>query len=365
MTTHSTQASMNALQNHPMTAAAWDAFVTAHPDGHLLQTSDWGQFKAEFGWQAQIVALSNAAGQIVCGAQVLFRRLHRLIPSIVPLSIAYIPGGPLFADPSTDKALWQAINRAAFRHGALWLKVEPCDWYAPRPGLADRLRSQGLQPAPQTIQPPRTVVLDLTGSDDDILKRMNQSTRYKAKLGPKKEIEVRCGTVADLASFNALMAVTGARDAFGVHDPNYYRRAFEHFAAGDRCALILASYQGQDLAGVMVFRQGNQAYYLYGASSNAERNRMPTFIAQWAAIRWARDHGALFYDMWGIPDADEAILESDFETRSDGLWGVYGFKRGWGGRIVRSVGAWDRVYNLPVYELYKRLLKRRKTTAVE
>ena len=350
----------SAASVRAISAAAWDSFVATHSAGHLLQTADWGQFKAEFGWKAQIVALTDSSGRIICGAQVLFRQLHRLIPSAVPLSIAYIPGGPLFGEPETDPKLWQAIDRAALRHGALWLKVEPCDWYVPRPGLADRLRASGLKPALQTIQPPRTVVLDLTGSEDDILKRMNQSTRYKAKLGPKKEIEVRCGTTAaDLDSFNALMAVTGVRDAFGVHDPAYYRRAFAHFSGGERCALILASYQGQDLAGVMVFRQGEQAYYLYGASSNAERNRMPTFIAQWAAIRWARDNGALFYDMWGIPDAEEATLEADFESRSDGLWGVYGFKRGWGGRIVRSVGAWDRVYNVPAYALYRRLIARR------
>ncbi|MHB8628626.1 MAG: lipid II:glycine glycyltransferase FemX [Aggregatilineales bacterium] len=341
-----------------MRAGTWDHFVAAHPDGHLLQTSDWGRLKSDFGWQSQIVALTDAKGQIAAGAQVLYRRLHRLIP----LSVAYIPAGPLFSDLSTDAALWRAIDRAAVRHGAVFLKVEPCDWYAPRPGLAERLTAHGFHPNAPTVQPPRTIVIDLTESENDILKRMNQSTRYKARLGPKKDVDVRCGTTADLISFNALMATTGERDSFGVHSPAYYRRAFELFSPGDRCAMILASHQGQDLAGVMVFRHGTQAYYLYGASSDAERNRMPTFIAQWEAIRWARDHGALCYDLWGIPDADEPTLEAQFEQRHDGLWGVYGFKRGWGGRIVRSVGAWDRVYLPPVYALYRRLLKRNQAS---
>jgi lipid II:glycine glycyltransferase (peptidoglycan interpeptide bridge formation enzyme) len=268
----------------------------------------------------------------------------------------------LFGEPSTDAALWRAIDGAARQHSAAFLKVEPCDWYALRPVLAERLVAHGFRPNAPTVQPPRTIVIDLAGSEDDILKRMNQSTRYKARLGPKKEVDVRCGTQADLGSFNALMATTGERGSFGVHSPAYYRRAFELFSPGDRCTLILASYQGQDLAGVMVFRHGTQAYYLYGASSNIERNRMPTFIAQWEAIRWAHDHGALCYDLWGIPDADESTLEADFEQRQDGLWGVYGFKRGWGGRIVRSVGAWDRVYLPPVYALYRRLLKRNQTS---
>lgn len=339
---------------------AWDRFAWRHIDGHTLQSADWGRLKGDFGWQPQIVTVTDPVGQIVAGAQLLYRRLHRLIP----LSIGYIPAGPLLADdPAANRLLWQAIDAAAKGHGAAFVKVEPCDWYRARPGLAEQLRDWGLRLSPQTIQPPRTIVIDISGSEDSILKAMNQSTRYKAKLGPKKEVDVRIGTGADLDSFNALMAVTGERDSFGVHAPEYYRRAFGLFSPGERCAVIMASHQGQDLAGVIVFRHGTKAYYLYGASSNAERNRMPTFIAQWAAIRWAHEHGAACYDLWGIPDADQATLDAEFEQRHDGLWGVYGFKRGWGGRVVRSVGAWDKVYNPAAYAAYQALLRRRGTSS--
>ncbi len=181
-----------------MSAEAWDQFVAAHPDGHLLQAADWGRLKSEFGWQAQIVALVDAKGQITTGAQVLYRRLHRLIP----LCVGYIPAGPLLpADSSFDSSLWRALDSDARRHGAIFLKVEPCDWYRPRPGLADRLKSGGFRPGAQTIQPPRTIVIDLAGNEEAMLKRMNQSTRYKAKLGPKKEIQVRPGTKADVDRF--------------------------------------------------------------------------------------------------------------------------------------------------------------------
>jgi lipid II:glycine glycyltransferase (peptidoglycan interpeptide bridge formation enzyme) len=64
--------------------------------------------------------------------------------------------------------------------------------------------------------------------------------------------------------------------------------------------------------------------------------------------------------MWGIPDAPPDQLEAQFEARSDGLWGVYGFKRGWGGRIVRSIGSWERVYNQVVYSLYQTAVKWRE-----
>jgi lipid II:glycine glycyltransferase (peptidoglycan interpeptide bridge formation enzyme) len=339
----------------------WDAFVTSHPDAHILQSADWGRLKSAFGWSSQIVAVDDDGGQIVAGALILYRRLPLRLGTM-----AYIPAGPLFCsdDPKypANVLLWQAIDSSAHSHQAAFLKVEPCNWYRQHPDLPMQLESAGLRVSPQTIQPPRTVVIDLTPDEEAILKRMNQSTRRKVRLGTKNEVEVREGTSADVASFNALMAVTGKRNEFGVHDPAYYQMAFDLFSQGERCVLLLASHAGRDLAGVMAFRCGENAYYLYGASSNEERNRMPTYIVQWAAVRWAIRHGATRYDLWGIPDVEPEALEAQFEQRHDGLWGVYGAKRGYGGRVVRSVGAWDKVYNPVLYRLYSLYAQRRNVS---
>ena len=124
-------------------------------------------------------------------------------------------------------------------------------------------------------------------------------------------------------------------------------------------ALILAEHEGDPLAGIMVFAAGKSAWYLYGASSNVKRNLMATYGVQWQAIQWAKARGCTVYDLWGIPDENESTLEAQFESREDGLWGVYGFKRGWGGEVVRSAGAWDKVYNPLIYKAYQIALKRR------
>ena len=128
-------------------------------------------------------------------------------------------------------------------------------------------------------------------------------------------------------------------------------RSFEIFAP-DNAALWLAEYEGRPLAGVMVFASGHSAAYLYGASSDEERQRMPAYAAQWAGMRWAKGRGCATYDMWGVPDADEAELEANFTERQDGLWPVYRFKRGFGGEVRRTVGAADRVYNQMLHRLY-------------
>lgn len=340
----------------------WDEFVTSHPDAHILQTADWGRHQESFGYSAEIAIVTRGSGEnpeILAGALILFRKLPFGLGSR-----GYIPAGPLFhnenpADP-INQALWRVITSAAKKHRALFLKIEPCNWYRPRPDLPAQLQAAGFSQSAHTMQPPRTVVIDISGTEDEILKRMNQSTRYKSKLREKKQIDVREGMQADVTSFNAIMAVTGERDQFGTHPPEYYANALRLFAKGERGVLLMASYEGRDLAGIMVFHCGQNAYYLYGASSNEERNRMPTYILQWEGIKWARKHGAIRYDMWGIPDEDETKLEAEFETRHDGLWGVYGFKRGFGGKVVRSIGAWDKVYNPLLYRVYRWYMNRRE-----
>jgi peptidoglycan pentaglycine glycine transferase (the first glycine) len=330
----------------------WDAFAEAQ-GGHLLQTSRWGRLKRSFGWQDQIVALSDG-GRFTGGALILFRPL--------PLgmgSIAYVPRGPVvdWSNEAQVEALMEALDEAARAHRAVLLKLEPDSLDTPL--LRERLSQLGFCPSPQTVQPPRTIVVDLSGTEEELLARMNQGTRRKIRLAARKGITVRRGDISDLASFNALMRVTGQRDAFGVHSPDYYRQAFELFAP-DHAALLMASYEGKDVAGLMVFAWGRTALYLYGASSNEERERMPNHALQWEAIRWARERACTTYDLWGIPDADEAELEAQFERRHDGLWGVYGFKRGFGGRVVRAVGTWDKAYQPLGYRAYTLYAKLRR-----
>jgi lipid II:glycine glycyltransferase (peptidoglycan interpeptide bridge formation enzyme) len=219
------------------------------------------------------------------------------------------------------------------------------------------LTALGFRPSPHTVQPRRTLVLDLAGSEADLLARMKSKTRYNIGLAAKKDVVVQPS--ANLDAFIELMRTTGERDRFGIHAPDYYRQVYAHFQPRRQCQLFLAEYGGEALAGVMVFVLGQRAWYLYGASSNRERNRMAPYAAQWAAIRWAKAQGALTYDLWGVPDDDEPNLEAEFETRHDGLWGVYRFKRGWGGTLVRTVGAWDRVYNPALYQAYIAYLKLR------
>ena len=329
-------------------AAAWDAFAAAQPQTHLLQTAAWGQLKAAFGWQPVPIRAGPA------GALVLFRRLP------LGLTLAYVPRGPLanWQQPAELKTLVAALDAACRARRAILLKWEPD--LPDDPGCAAQLASLGFRASPHTVQPRRSLVVDLSGSEAEVLGRMKQKTRYNIGLAGKKGVTARTAQGSqDMERFIALMQTTGARDGFGIHAPEYYRRAYALFHPAGRCELLLAEYEGQLLAGVMAFAHGPQAWYLYGASSDQERPRMAPYLAQWAAMRWARSQGAVAFDLWGVPDEDEAALEAGFEQRHDGLWGVYRFKRGFGGKLVRTIGAWDRVYNPLLYRAYRLYLQRR------
>jgi peptidoglycan pentaglycine glycine transferase (the first glycine) len=336
--------------------AEWDSFVAAHPRAHVLQQSAWGDLKSAFGWTADIATISDGS-RITGGALLLFRPLPFRLGTM-----AYLPMGPLLTNPADEPALWRAVHQCAREHRAAFLKWEPGIYTEgePRPDFA----ALGFRPSPQTIQPPRTILIDISGDEDTILARMNQGTRRKIRQGLKNGIRYYEAQAADVDTFTAMMNTTGERNAFGVHSASYYKKAFDLFVPHD-AALILAEHQddisssGDALAGIMVFAKGKTAWYLYGASSNIKRNLMAAYGVQWKAIQWAKARGCTIYDMWGIPDEDEATLEAAFETRSDGLWGVYGFKRGWGGQVVRSLGAWDKVYNPLVYAAYGLALRAR------
>jgi lipid II:glycine glycyltransferase (peptidoglycan interpeptide bridge formation enzyme) len=258
-------------------------------------------------------------------------------------------------------ALVNALDRAARAQGAIALTIEPdlSDTDAHR----EWLHALGFSPSPLgSVQPRRTIVVDIASDEDAILAAMKQKTRYNVRLAERKGVTVREATEADLPAFHALMAATGERDAFGVHAPAYYEAAYRLFAPRGWARLLLAEVEEESVAAVMVFALPPRSWYFYGASSDTHREKMPTYLLQWEAMRWAKSLGCTTYDLYGVPDQDEGTLEDQFTQRGDGLWGVYRFKRGFGGKLVRSVGAWDRVYAPLRYRLYCWMLALRNRT---
>ncbi len=321
----------------------WNKFLENHPNAHLLQMGEWGELKKDFGWKPVRFVLDRETG-----AQILFRRLP------LGLTLGYMPkpvGRRQWAEGS--EKFWHEVDLICKKNKAVFLKVEPDSW-----DDSFRLLPSAFRISPHNIQPPRTITIPINDSEEQILVRMKPKCRYNIRLAEKKGITVRAWD--DISVFHEMMTVTGGRDKFGVHSKEYYQRAYELFHPKGTCELLVAEFEGKPLASLMVFANGKRAWYVYGASNDMERNRMPTYLLQWEAIRWAKTRGCDEYDLWGVPDENEETLEANFETRHDGLWGVYRFKRGFGGQLKRAAQAVDRVYNPLLYWAYVKYIGNRE-----
>jgi lipid II:glycine glycyltransferase (peptidoglycan interpeptide bridge formation enzyme) len=320
----------------------WQGFVHAHPDIHFMQTGEWGELKAAFGWKTVRIIQGQA------GVQILFRKLP------LGVSIGYIPKPYFMKAYIEEPSFWGEVDLICRKEHAIFCKVEPDQWG----NISDRSIIKPWLLSPYNIQPPRTLVVNLRDSEEAILARMRQKCRYNIRLAEKKRVTVRSWN--DLTGFHRMMRITGNRDDFGIHSLEYYQRAYQLFHSNGKCELLVAEYEGQALGALMVFANGVRAWYVYGASTDIERNRMPSYLLQWEAMRWAKARGCKEYDLWGVPDEEETRLEAEFESREEGLWGVYRFKRGFGGDLKRSAQALDRVYNPWLYKLYLKYMSGRE-----
>lgn len=320
----------------------WNQFIANYPDAHLLQMGEWGELKKDFGWKPVRIISENV------GAQILFRKLP------LGFTIGYMPklafSGQQLA--ISDK-FWDKVDLICKKNKAIFLKIEPDVWQN-----EFTIHHSSFITSKHNIQPPNTIVVSINEDEENILSRMKPKCRYNIRLAEKKGITVRAWD--DIEAFHQMMLVTGGRDGFGVHSKEYYQRAYELFHTKGICELLVAEYEGKPLASLMVFANGKRAWYVYGASNNEERNRMPTYLLQWEAIRWAKSRGCEEYDLWGVPDENEETLEANFESRHDGLWGVYRFKRGFGGELKRAAQALDKVYNPLLYWMYLKFIGNRE-----
>lgn len=339
------------------TGEAWNASLRQLPCAHVLQTWEWGAFKhATTGWQPLRLAWAWH-GRLAAMASVGVRRAG-------PLTLMYAPKGPALAyeDAALREAVLAALEGEARRRRAVWLKLDP-DVIAGTgvPGEADALetalgaavqsglRARGWRFSAEQVQFRNTVVIDLAQPEEALLAALSQSTRRKLRTAEKAGVTVRAGGLHDLDTLYRLYQITGERDRFLIRPAAYYQQAWRDFIEAGLAQPLIAEAGGRALAAVILFHFGRTCWYFYGMSSDELRERQPNVLLQWEALRWARARGYARYDLWGAPDVF---------SETDRLWGVYQFKRGFHGQVVRHIGAWDYAPSPLAYAAFTRALPR-------
>jgi lipid II:glycine glycyltransferase (peptidoglycan interpeptide bridge formation enzyme) len=357
------------MQPFDGTGLEWDSLITSLPNAHLLQTWEWSQVKSAYGWKPMPFAWSGERGEPQAAAMVLKRQMLSR-GFVARLCLLYVPKGPLFdtANEALQAQVLDDLQALAKKHGAILLKIDPdMQVGSGVPGQPDaletesgfkfqsELRRRGWEFSGGQVQLRNTVMVDLTVSESEMLDRMKQKTRYNIRLAEKKGVRVRAGTRADLGMLYRMYAETSVRDNFVIRDEAYYLTVWEKFmqlplGAGQPSAEpLIAQVDGEPVAGIFLFYFAGRAYYLYGMSGAAHREKMPNYLLQWEAMKRAKVRGCSLYDLWGAPD--------EF-NEADSMWGVFRFKEGLGGEVVRTLGAWDYPARAFWYWTYTRIIPR-------
>jgi lipid II:glycine glycyltransferase (peptidoglycan interpeptide bridge formation enzyme) len=286
------------------------------------------------------------------------------------MCILYVPKGPLLDPTETDLCAHVLHDLASLgrREGAILVKIDPDvelgrgytggDEDSEDPtGAAwtGLLKRGGWEFSDAQVQFRNSVWLDLSTPADELLKRMKQKTRYNIGLAERKGVAVRAGGKDDLAHLYRMYSETANRDGFVIRDEGYYLKVWKAFLDGSRdlrqpaAEALVAEVAGESVAALWLFHFAERAYYLYGMSMAAHRDKMPNYLLQWKAILRAQELGCRVYDLWGAPD---------IFNETDPMWGVFRFKEGLGGYVIRTIGAWDYPSGGLWYRLYSKLVPR-------
>jgi lipid II:glycine glycyltransferase (peptidoglycan interpeptide bridge formation enzyme) len=343
--------------------AEWDERVARMPGAHVLQTWEWAQVKAPVGWQALPAVWPGADGAPRALALILERAL-RVKGISTGVKVLYVPKGPLldWSDAQLRNQVLDDLQALARQRGAIFLKLDP-DVLLGRglPGTPDdrpealggqirgELEGRGWRFSGEQIQFRNTVCIDLRPSEAEMLECMKQKTRYNVRLAEKKGVRVRQGGVEDIPTLYKMYAETAVRDGFVIRDAAYYHSVWALFFNAGLGEALIAEVEGEPVAAVILFHIGQRGWYLYGMSRQAHREKMPNYLLQWEAMRRLKSLGCTVYDLWGAPDTFD---------ESDSMWGVFRFKEGLGGEVVRTLGAWDFPARRAVYPIYTQTLPR-------
>jgi peptidoglycan pentaglycine glycine transferase (the first glycine) len=314
-----------AAQPAPASVGDWDAVAVRSRNGHVLQSRAWGRIRAAQGWRPEELRV----GDPLPVALVLWKD--------VPAGqrIAYVPRGPIFdhREPAQLEAALAALARRAHEERAIFLKVD-AEVRRDDRELVDRFSRHGFSRSPQDVQPiVSTLQIDLNRDEEAIFAGLDKDTRWSVRTAGKRGVDVveRRDDEA-LRGFYRLYVETARRAGFIARPWWYYERVWRTLLDEDNALLLMAILEDSVVAGAMVFWCGERAVYWYGASGDAARRSYASFLLQWRCIRRARERGAALYDMGGIPAEP---------SERDPMYGVYLFKKGFGGERVDFIGAHD------------------------
>lgn len=334
----------------------WNSFLVGQLRGHLLQSYEWGELNRYLGGCIyRLGALQN--GRLI-GAMLLSVAdvpLPMKVPG-VQMHWFYSARGPTVESPDSPAfaALIDAARKLAKREHAVVLRVEPniADDDPNMDRWLDACAELGLHTNPIAVHGRRSWVLDIRPDADKLLANFKMTWRQNVRAAERKGVIIREATSdADFDAYYDLLKVTSERDDFFIHGKDYHKEILRHFACKGDAVLYLAEHEGEAIAAKMLIRFGDWCWDMFGASSDAKRNLKPTYLLQYRCILWAKKRGCSYFDFRTIPE----VLEPGEE-----MWGVYEYKKGFGGFSRMNIPTQDYIYRPLIYNAWHKSVEMRR-----
>ena len=295
---------------------------------HPLQSLEWGTFREKTGIK---VIKQNG----------ILLTIHP-IPHL-KWNIGYLPKGPM-----PTKQLVAELIKIGREEKCIFIQLEPNAEKTEE--LKIKINNLGLVPSAHPLFTKYTFTLDLTKSEEELLKNMNSKTRYNIKVAQKHGVVVEEDNSSKaFERYLSLTKETTNRKGFYSHTEKYHRLMWETLkvANGNKLTahLLVAKYKSEILVTWILFILGDTLYYPYGASSSSHKEVMASNLMMWEVIKYGKKLGLKKLDMWGAlgPDPDQ----------KDPWFGFHRFKQGYGGRLVEFLGSYDLIINKKAYAIYK------------
>ncbi len=302
---------------------------------HPLQSWQWGEFRKQTGVEV-LRLIEEEAEEIKDVFQITWHKIPK-----TGLFIGYCPKSSI-----PDMEAFGKIKEVAKKKGAIIVKFEPNE----RDGKNEKEKIEGLKKifdfrSGKPLFTKYTFQLDISKSEDEILKNMHQKTRYNIRLAEKKGVKiVEDNSKEAFEEYWQLTEETTKRQKFYAHSKNYHKKMWQTMIVDGGGHLMKAVYEGKILTTWVLFELNGVLYYPYGASSNENREVMASNLMMWEAIKLGKKHDCKMFDMWGSmgPEPDT----------KDPWYGFHRFKQGYGGELTEFIGTYDLVINKVLYEVY-------------
>jgi lipid II:glycine glycyltransferase (peptidoglycan interpeptide bridge formation enzyme) len=266
---------------------AWDAELLRR-GGNLLQSWQWGEFRAMHGWQVERLAGSSAAGSWM--AQVLFKRSG-------PVSVGFIPRGPSMKGDHEliVPRMLNEFDRVAAEYRATTLIIDPNHpWELP-----GTFKEHGFVKWMKPLTPQANWHA-LALPDDDLLAGMQARKRSRVRQAIREGCVIERPAMNDetIDRFYAVYADMCRRKSLTELTRDYVANMLT--ALKDRSEIWFVVGDGAIKAAALMLWFGNEVTYQIGATSTADRGQAAGTYLFYEALRSFRDRGFTHLDLGNI-----------------------------------------------------------------